>query len=283
MFNNLTIKSRLMLMIGSLSILLIGIGIYGLYGMSKSNEGLRSVYEDRTIPMGQLDIIVRGLLNNRLANASAIMTPTPENIQKFTAEIESNIELIGKTWEAYMATTLTPEEKILADKFAEDRKRFVVEGLKPSVAALRSNNIDEAKHIVTTKIRPLYEPVREGVNALIKLQLDVAKHEYEAATERYTSTRNISITIIVAGVLLALWSGFLLMRAILGPLGTAQDVAGKIAAGDLSSNIVIHQNDEVGKLLHSFKSMQDALSGLVKEIQEIVNASVQGDSVNAWT
>ncbi|GAO35162.1 methyl-accepting chemotaxis protein [Sulfuricella sp. T08] len=277
MFSNLTIKSRLLFMISFLSLLLIGIGIYGLYGMAKSNEGLRSVYEDRTVALGQLDIVVRKLQSNRIANANAIMTPTPENIQKSTAEMEENIAAISKTWDAYMATTLTPEEKILADKFAEDRKRFVVEGLKASISALRSNNVKEAEHIVETKIRPLFVPVREGVNALIKLQLDEAEKEYKASTERYTSTRNIAITIIVAGVLLALWSGFLLLRAILGPLGTAQEVAGKIAAGDLSSNIVIHHNDEVGKLLHSFKSMQDALSSLVKEIQTVVNASVQGD------
>ncbi|MBU1691565.1 MAG: MCP four helix bundle domain-containing protein [Gammaproteobacteria bacterium] len=277
MFNNLSIKSRLLFMIGFMSVLLIGIGIYGLYGMAKSNEGLKMVYEDRTVPMGQLDTIVRALLRNRIANANAINDPTPASIQKFTTEIESNIELITKTWDAYMATTLTAEEKILADKFADDRKRFVVEGLKASITALRANKIDEAKQIVETKIRPLYKPVGEGIDALIKLQLDVAKNEFEASTARYSSTRNIAITVIVLGVLLALWSGFLLMRAILRPLETAQEIAGKIAAGDLSSNIVIHQNDEVGKLLHSFKSMQDALTMLVKDIQVVVNAGSQGD------
>jgi len=277
MFNNLTIKSRLLFMVSFMSVLLIGIGIYGLYGMAKSNDGLRTVYEDRTVALGQVDIIARQLLRNRLAVANMIVDSSQENIQQYSTEIDENIAIINKTWDAYMATTLTPEEKILADKFADDRKRFVVEGLKPAVSALRNHKIDEAKEIIVTKIRPLYVPVREGIDALITLQLDVAKSEFEAATARYTSTRNISITVIVLGVLLALWSGFLLMRAILRPLETAQDVAGKIAAGDLSSNIVIHQNDEVGKLLHSFKSMQDALSGLVKEIQEIVNASVQGD------
>jgi len=145
-----------------------------------------------------------------------------------------------------MATTLTPEEKTLADKFADDRKKFVSEGLKPAIAALRANNIKEANRLVVEVIRPTYKPVGEGIDALGKLQLNEAKKEYEASTARYTSTRNISIGIIVAGVLLALWSGFLLMRAIMGPLSAAQDVAGKIAAGDLSSTIVIHQNDEVG-------------------------------------
>jgi methyl-accepting chemotaxis protein-1 (serine sensor receptor) len=268
MLKNLTVKSRLIFVIGFMSALLLGIGIFGLYGMSTANEGLRTVYEDRTIALGQLDVIVRKLTLNRLANANAIMTPTPESIQKFTSEIDNNIEIITKTWDAYMATTLTPEERILADKFAADRKVFVVEGLKPSVAALRANKIDEAKQIVETKMRPLFEPVRAGVDALIELQLNVAKAEYEQAVERYNTIRNIALVSITLGLLLSFWIGFMLIRAIMRPLALAQDVAGKIAAGDLTSNIEVDSNDELGKLLTSFKAMQGSIQTLIRDIKD---------------
>ena len=277
MFKNLTIKSRLIFVLGFMSALLLGIGLFGLYGMSKANDGLRTVYEDRTIALGQLDTIVRRLTLNRLANANAIMTPTPENIQKFTTEIDSNIEVINKTWDAYMATTLTPEEKILADKFAADRKVFVAEGVRPSVAALRLNKIDEAKHIVETRIRPLFEPVRAGINDLIELQLNEAKKEYEQSTARYSTIRNVALTSITLGLLLSFWIGFMLIRAIMRPLADAQGVAAKIAAGDLSSTIDIRNNDEIGQLLASFKNMQASLQSIVAEIKDIVEASVQGD------
>ncbi|WP_370690453.1 Tar ligand binding domain-containing protein, partial [Nitrosomonas sp.] len=39
MFNNMTIKSRLMFVISMLSLLLIGIGSLGLYGINQSNAG----------------------------------------------------------------------------------------------------------------------------------------------------------------------------------------------------------------------------------------------------
>jgi len=50
MFENMTIKSRLIFLIGLLSVLLFGVGAMGLYGMHQSNEGLKTVYEDRTVP-----------------------------------------------------------------------------------------------------------------------------------------------------------------------------------------------------------------------------------------
>jgi methyl-accepting chemotaxis protein len=278
MFKNLSIKSRLTTVIAILSVLLIVIGGMGLLGMSKASEGLRSVYEDRTVPMEQISSIQKLLLTNRLRIAVSLVTPTPEVIQKNTAEVEQNIVEIGKIWEAYMATTLTPEEKILADKFAEDRKKFVGEGLRPAIAALRANDIRLVNQIVVEKVRALYEPVGTGIQNLLQLQLDVAKHEYEDATSRYENTRNLSIGMIVGGLVLALWLGIALMRAIMRPLGEAQEVAARIAAGDLGSTIEIRSNDEIGQLLASFRSMQDSLRAIVGEIKNIVEAAaLRGD------
>jgi len=70
--------------------------------MSKANEGLRTVYEDRTIALGQIDHIESLLLKNRLAIAVSQITPTPEFIAKQTAEVEKNIADITRygtpTW-----------------------------------------------------------------------------------------------------------------------------------------------------------------------------------------
>ena len=277
-FGNLSIKLRLSLVIAILSVLLVVIGAYGLLGMSQSNEGLRTVYEDRTVPMGQLDQVVRGLLNNRLAIANAIMDPTDENIKKFTDEIDVNIETIIRNWDAYAATYLTPEEKILAAKFVEDRKKFVAEGLRPAQAALRQHDIKLAQEIVVTKVRPLYLPVREGVNALIQLQLDVARDEYGSAMQRFALAKNVAIGLIVLGIILAALMGFMLVRGISRGLNSAIDVAGKIAAGNLGGTIDIQSKDEIGQLLMSFREMQVSLQAIVAEINDIVEAAaVRGD------
>ena len=121
MFRNLSIKARLIFILSFMAVLLLGIGIIGLNGINSTEAGLKTVYEDRTVPLGQVGHIESLLLQNRLAIAVALVTPTPAVIDDSTAKIESNISEISKIWEAYMATTLTPEEKVLAEKFAEDR------------------------------------------------------------------------------------------------------------------------------------------------------------------
>ncbi|GAO35164.1 chemotaxis protein [Sulfuricella sp. T08] len=274
-FKNMGIKTRLTFVIGMLSVLLVGIGMYGLFGMSQANEGLRTVYEDRTIALGQIAHIESLLLQNRLAVAVSLNTPTPDVINPNTAKIEKNIEEIGKTWDAYMATTLTPEEKVLADKFAVDRKKFVTEGLMPAVAALRANSIREANRLVVDAIRPLYQPVGEEIDALGELQLSTAKSEYEHAQTRYASIRNTSIAIIVAGILLSVWLGFILIRAIVKPLHSAVGYFGQIAQGNYASHIDAPVNNEIGKVLNALRQMQIKLGFDVSESRRVADEALR--------
>ncbi len=267
MFYNLSIKARLIFILSFMAVLLLGIGIIGLQGINKTEAGLKTVYEDRTVPLGQVDAIESLLLKNRLAIAVALVTPTPEVIAESTAKVENNIAEITKIWDAYMSTYLTPEEKSLAEKFTEDRKKLVVEGLKPTIAALRANEIETAKQIVVDKTPPLYQPVGEGIKALSNLQLDVAKQEYGQAQSYNASIRKLAIASIIIGLVLAAWIGFVLIRAITRPLDAAVKIARGIAEGDLTQRIEVNSSDETGQLLQALKDMNDSLSKIVGQVR----------------
>lgn len=276
MFNNLTIKSRLIFIIGMMSVFLLAIGLLGLYGINKANEGLRSVYEDRTVALGQISEIQERLLGNRLHIANALLTPTSEVIRERTAMVEKSIEEIGQIWNAYMATYLTPEEKKLADQFAEDRKKFVGTGLKPAVAALRAGEIKEANRIVAEVVRPTYQPVGKGISDLKDLQLEVAKQEYAQAQSSYATIRNIVISAIIIGVGLSIWIGFILIRAIVNPINEAVAVANAVASGDLTSKIEAKTNDETGLLIKALKAMNDNLIKLVSNVRTSADSITTG-------
>jgi methyl-accepting chemotaxis protein-1 (serine sensor receptor) len=121
---------------------------------------------------------------------------------------------------------------------------------------------------VIEKIRPLYTPVGAGIDALIKLQLDVARDEYNAAVARYTTLRLWAILAIVAGVLFAVGFGLLLIRGISRSLKEALDVANAVAQGDLSHTIHLDSQDEVGQVLHALSNMQISLAQVVTTVRQ---------------
>ncbi|MDV6342125.1 Tar ligand binding domain-containing protein [Nitrosomonas sp. Is24] len=90
MFNNMTIKSRLMFVISMLSLLLIGIGSLGLYGINQSNVGLKSVYEDRTVTAVMLGKILDAWYQVR---RNAIDAAGSKNIEVAKARAEDALKL----------------------------------------------------------------------------------------------------------------------------------------------------------------------------------------------
>ncbi len=274
-FKSLTIKNRLINVIGLLSVLMMIIGGMGLHGMSKTNEGLRTVFEDRTLPMNRLCFIKELLMTNRLGITAALITPTAEVIQQNTADVEQNIAEIGRIWSAYTATSLTAEEKNLADKFTADSKLLVEEGLKPTLAALKSHDLELANKLVINNINPLYKPASQGIKQLMQLQVDVAKQEFEAAQSRYDQTRNIAIGLIAMGIMLALWQGFTLIRFIVRPLDIAISHLGQIAQGKHNNTIDIERRNEIGKVMEALKSMQTKLGFDMAESKRVADESLR--------
>jgi methyl-accepting chemotaxis protein len=277
--NSLKISTRMIVLIGVLSLLLAGIGAVGLFGISQSNAALLSAYEHRTVPMGQVAEIEARLLRNRLAIAVSLVTPTPAVIAETTKEVESNIAEITRLWEAYRASTLLPDEEALAQSFADSRRKFVTEGLKPTLAALGSNDLKEAQRLVVDAVRPLYVPVGQGIKALMQFQLDESKRSYDAATARYATVRMVSLASIAAGLLFALGFGFFLVRGISRSLDHAVQASNAVAKGDLTMTIRTEGEDEVAKLLQALSAMKDNLARVVSGVRQnsegVATASAQ--------
>jgi len=275
LFKDFTVKSRLIAIIGLLSMLLMVIGGIGLLGMSKAKDGLRTVYEDRTLPISQIASIQQLLLTNRLNIIASLNAPTPEAIRKNTAEVEQNIDKITVFWDEYRSTWLTDEEKVLAEQITENRKHFVADGLKPAIAALRANDMTLANTIVANKINTLYPAVSESIQQLMQLQLDVAKQEYGTAQSRHEAIRNVSIGLIAAGITLVLWLGSVLIRVIIHPLEAAIAHFDQIAQGNYRNVIEIERRNEIGRVMEAIKSMQTKLGFNVTETQRVADESLR--------
>lgn len=217
-FHNYTIKKRIITMIGVLSISMIGISGLSLDGLRENNVSFKSVYDDRAIPMYQIGTIQRLLMNNRAMINGALIEKSPTSTEKNIAQIESNIDEISKVWAAYIATNLTPDEKVLVDKFEIDRKVFVTEGLKAAMAALRAGDYAQTEKILIEKIRPLYVPVSDELQSLFQIQMDETKRVYEMAQSEFERITTIAISLMIAGFVFAIMLGIAMFRAIVNPI-----------------------------------------------------------------
>jgi methyl-accepting chemotaxis protein len=281
MFKDLSIKSRLTLVVGLLSLLLLMIGIMGLVGMSKANEGLSTENERNAVASGHIAQIESLILDERLQLSLVLLKPSPAEIKRQTEVVEKHIEQISKIWNSYMGTDMSPQKRVVADKFVKDYARFVEEGLHPLVAMLRAGKIKDSRVFNGAILDQFFEPVRDGIDALGNIQLVDAKTEYAKTQKRYNfihDAAEVAIWMAVIGLLLALWLGAALIRAIVRPLQRAVSVANAVAKGDLTQHIDVTSEDETGQVLQALKIMQDNLRAIISnEVGRVLEAMSRGD------
>ncbi|MDX8399975.1 MAG: methyl-accepting chemotaxis protein [Gallionellaceae bacterium] len=252
-----TIKFRMLLVLILMSVLLLSIGVIGLSGMSKTRDGMTSVFSNSVIPMSRLFEIQKLMLANRLLVVSSLTKPTSGYIKKSTEEIERNIKKISAIWKDFITNTyLAPEDKVLVDTYAETRKRFVVKGLKATITALRANDIPLASKIVLDEVPALYDVASEASKALLDMQISDTKIELENSISRYESARIEMIVIVLLGVLFAIWAIMMLIFDVLRPLHKVMALLQSVSQGKFDNDINSMRPDEIGKLMDTLQSMQ---------------------------
>jgi methyl-accepting chemotaxis protein len=289
-----SVKTRLYSLVGLFSILLIVIGALGLRSTANTLTGLKTVYEDRAVPLVQitevkrlLDANVMELLRSFQHNPQQELSKLHDHpVEEHLKRIEGNLEKIEQTWQAYLATYLTPEEKSLSSAFTEKYKNYTTSLTLPTVAAIRKGDysLDTVSRFLKGN-REYGGQVDKLAESLIKLQTDVAKSEYEAALASYESARTVSILAIVLGVGLGSLLSWWLIASVTRPLDQIRDTVSYVQnSGDFTRTLEISRDDEVGKTAHSFNglliSLRETLGQLLQAIQQ-VSASSAAMSDNA--
>ncbi|MDA3951308.1 MAG: methyl-accepting chemotaxis protein [Spirochaeta sp.] len=106
--------------------------------------------------------------------------------------------------------------------------------------------------------------------------------------ERYTRILTVFRWIVVLAVVLA--AGLLhlfirlLMKRRLKPITEMQNLAGSVAAGDLTQRVIATSHDEIGDVAHSFNGIVAefaSLIGKMKEVIMVLSSSIQNLSTSA--
>ena len=267
-----TIKGRLIFTLVALAMIGVITTVIGMRGMRDSNSALETVYKDRLIPMGQIAQVLERVMENRQLVVDAVNTGSVAAARDNGARMTANRDEISQIWASYMSTYLTEEERRLAEEWIAARSHFVENGLNAAMDALAAGRGDDARRIVREVIEPGFPKVKEGAAGLMELQARIGKQEFEAATARFTATRDTNLVIGLLGALFAVAMGMLLVRAILRPLQQAMLISEGVSSGDLTLRVDVQSDDEFGKLLQSLKNMIGNLRGIVSDVR--TNATV---------
>lgn len=187
-------------------------------------------------------------------NKYAVMLLSAESINSIMLEDNFNRGL-GTTGEAYL---------VGADSLMRSESRFINNSFlstkvftKPATDALRgkSGTVTTPDYRNTPVMSSYAQVNKSGVRWAILAEID-----QEEAMKQIVGLRNdillmsLSISILILGVVLVI------THRITTPLSHLKNAIGKIGEGDLSLNLPIESDDEIGQLTQSFNVMAKKLS-----------------------
>lgn len=271
LFDRLTnpgIRGRLIYLLLLSSILMVVIGWMGLAGIRETNLQVESLYREGTNAVLHLDTIARLQLRSHMALPSAIAQSNAATTQELVKEIEKNNDAISKTWEDYLAIGHSLEEKKVQDEFVVLRERYLVEGIKPAIQAMRGNDTGQLINIFRNKAEPLFAKLQANLDAQLTQQDVISKQTMVDSAASYATVRVVTVLSIFGGLAIILVLGWRLQNSITKPINEAVAISKQIAVGYLANKIDNTGTDETGQLMNSLFAMQRALASMAHAIQQ---------------
>lgn len=263
---HLKISAQLFFLTASLVGMLLVVGIQSILSSQEGIDNAKNIYENNLVASVQLGDVQSALSAVRQREAMAMLEAdsigdrpaNPQAQQKFLGEIPSHKAIIAKQWQAYMATHLTPEEKVLATTLAEAMSRYNTLGNK-LVELLQAGRHGEAALFFDSQLAEQGRVTREALSALIQYQAVNGERNFLKNQESQKFQQFISIGLLVVGIAAGLILSLVITRNITVPLAEVVEIANAIANKQLNLTVPAGGSNETGQLLTAFGRMQRSL------------------------
>lgn len=268
-FASLKIRTKILLSSLIFILLLVVMGIQG-YISERSATGLfNDFYNDRFIPVRQLNRTMRNILQIRINMLQEIIAEERGDREEVERRIKYSKELKDKNneiWEEYYNNIQTAEERTKADEY---RNLFNINNDISNAfrKAIDDKNTKEAVRLELEWLKS-YTPMVKSMDALIGYQQ--AQAEVLRADQESNATRTVIITLVVTGIsiLVGALITWIMNRGIGAPIVVAMERIKDIAEGegDLTKRLQVDSQDEVGMLAEWLNRFIDKIHKIVQEI-----------------
>ena len=268
-FYDLKVGKKLIIAFIIVSAITATVGFMGIKSMRAMNEGSEKMYQKELLGLSFAKAANIDLLNLVRSDKNAMLATSQEQRQKCADD--------AKKYEASFVSN-----------FAKTRTFFYTDKGKEVMAKIEQAWIDYNKvraHVLDVALkeklaekresvnlsmgiqREKYNPLEEILNFSINLKDDNAKKIAAENSKIYTSSTSLMVGFIVGGVMIGMFFGFFISRAISVPLAKGVAFVECVAAGDLTQRIDLDRKDELGQLAKEMNGMVEKLKDIVVTVK----------------
>ncbi len=271
-----TIKMKLGLAFCLMTLMLIGIAVYGVMSLSTLNQASSDMV-DGPVQRMKLSLLanvrqvdaIRAQKNAQLADNLSEATPYLKdavvNIDAMLAAAQQGLALAtaqGKpAWEKLINLGTTFRERSLA-----------LENL------IKAGKSDEAKALSVGEMKTITAEMGQSVNNLLELNNKFLEATTQANADLYASTRLIMLSLAIVALIIALAAAFWITIGINRGLAKIASIANAVAIGDLNQKVEVKTNDEIKDLVDTVNVMTTNLRATAALADKIAEGDLTVDA-----
>lgn len=302
-FINLKTKNKLLFSFIFIAIFIAVVGVAGIFSLDKVNSNVESMYTKGITPielLGKVDSnfqksaieVQRIIWKTQVLNDQKVIDKAVSEIDKYANETNQYIQ-------QFKSFDLTDKEKELLASYEKTTETYRTTR-NQAIEEARKNNFTEAIRLndLAAVERDKLSGILGEMQAQAQLYADDLKNSSEGI---YASSRFLSITMTILGLVIAIAFSLIIGGLISKPLLDAVSKANMFAQGDFSDDVpevFLRRKDEIGTLARAFAEIDNNLSALIRQVSSTAEdmsassqelsasaeeVSAQGESINSST
>lgn len=283
LIKNLKIRTKLNILVIFASLLMVAIGATGLLGINISNSALSSVYHEKLLYIIQLNEVRDQQMQVRTELLEAGLERDAFEILGRIDKVRSSMFKIETILGEYNKHAMLADEKKLVDAFVAGRLDYGRNGVLPILELLQAEKFEQVQKLRKDIMNPGYAKASEGIDALIQLQVEGAKNEFERVENTTRVIRITAIASIIIGLTLSIALGLIITRSVNYGVRELAKTASKLANGELSARVDWNSTDELGDVGRAFNRMAIEFSSLISQVRQSADQVASAAAIQAGT
>ncbi|MES5100673.1 methyl-accepting chemotaxis protein [Agrobacterium sp. BA1120] len=263
----MTIRVKLLACISVLTATIVMIAAFSFYAMEKEAKIADSIVVDRVEPMEHLKIIGDRYAVNIVDTVHKVRSGALSPVEG-TANVQSALTDVNDHWKAYIATTLTSEEKQLADHFEEARLKADVR-VQKLLGILTSKDASALASFADRELYPAIDPLGGDIAKLVDVQIRVAKEKLAEGNDLRAMLTTLMIALTAMAAAVSAFSIWIVIAGVIRPVNAITGAMDALAKGNLDVNIYGEgRPDEIGTMASTVAVFRDNARDRVRLEQE---------------
>jgi methyl-accepting chemotaxis protein len=268
--SNLSVNVKVLAAVGLAALVAVVVGVTGLIGLQKTSDAASLIARSNVASIKAVGLLRAAATQAQANLANQAAAPDPNVAQGYENAFRSDLVSFDDALAAYRASNPGGSAQAIAE-LEQSWQQYATVARDKLIPLGEANRMTAWSGTQEAEAGPLVQRVNAQLVALNNAETANAVQNADGAQATYTTSRTLSLIVLVVGVLLALALGLLVARRIVQSLKKVQAVCDALAQNDLTRTSNLTSGDEPGRMGRALDAAIANLRRTVATIEE--NAS----------